>query len=144
MVSTFLNNLSIIETSLLSFELDDLDNAEETRANLFALIKVASKFDEYLDQINSVRFKPTDVFYNKGHHAYKDHFNAAKNKLLIVIKSIRREVNYGALDLVPLSKPETISLPWLWENISVGSFWKVGGIILVTHGFAFGIGVLFS
>lgn len=144
MVSTFLNNLSIIETSLLSFELDDLDDAEETRANLFALIKVTSKFDEYLDQINIVRFKPTNVFYNKGHHAYKDHFNAAKNKLLIVIKSIRREVNYGALDLVPLLKPETISLPWLWENTSVVYLWKIGCTLVATHVFIFGLGVLLN
>jgi len=144
LVSRFLNNLSTIETLLLSFELDDLKNANEAKANLFALIKVTSKFDEYLEQINEVTFKPTNAMYNKGHHTYKDHFNAAKNKLLSVISSIKREVNYGALELVPLAKPETISLPWFWDNISIGALWKIGGVLFITHTFIFGLGTLLN
>tara|TARA_R110001606_G_scaffold393556_1_gene563587 strand:- start:67 stop:501 length:435 start_codon:yes stop_codon:yes gene_type:complete len=144
LITRFLNNLSIIETQLLSFALKDLESAKEARGNLFALIKVTSKFDEYLSQINDVTFQPTNAIYNTGHHAYDDHFNEAKRKLLSVIVSIKREVNFGALESIPLAKPETISIPWFWDNISIGALWKIGGILFLTHAFTFGLGIWFN
>jgi hypothetical protein len=64
----FLYDLTTLENNLNLFTYEDYSKelANDLKRNLFALLKVTKSFDEYLDQINAVNFKPTDFMYNKG------------------------------------------------------------------------------
>jgi hypothetical protein len=128
----FLYDLTTLENNLNLFTYEDYSKelANDLKRNLFALLKVTKSFDEYLDQINAVNFKPTDFMYNKGHRKDREAFGKAKDKLLSVIDIVKQETNFGKLDNVELVKPPTISIPWILNNTSPRIFWWVGAIII--------------
>lgn len=138
----FLNDLTTIENQLNLYTYDDYDEtvSKNIKRNLFALVKVSGSFDEYLSQINDLTFKPTDFLYSEPHHLVREHFNGTKSNLLTIIDMIRRESQFGKLDDIELIKPSTITIPWLWKNLSVNSIlWLLGILAIVaSSSFAFG------
>ncbi|EGQ8107680.1 TPA: hypothetical protein I7259_11445 [Vibrio parahaemolyticus] len=130
----FLNDLTTIENQLNLFTYDTYDKtvSKNIKRNLFALVKVSGSFDEYLPQINQLTFKPTDVLYSEPHHIVREHFDSTKSSLLTIIDMIRRETQFGKLDDIELVKPSTITVPWLWKNLSVKNIlWLLGIVVFV-------------
>lgn len=138
----FLSDLSTIDNQLSLFTYDEYDRdlCREIKKNLFVLVKVSGSFDEYLDQINELTFKPTSIIYSEPHHMVRQHFDGTKERLLDIIDTIKREVSFGKLDDVTLEKPDTITFPWLWKNISARNLvWFSGALLfLATSAFALG------
>lgn len=138
----FLSNISTIENQLNMLTYDEYDRSvgRDIKQNLFALVKVSESFDEYLPQINDLTFKPTDFLYSEPHAIVREHFNGTKKQLLGIIDIIKREVNFGKLDDITLVKPETITFPWLWDNLSVRNVVWLCGILISMIIFSFGLG----
>lgn len=142
----FLSDLAKIENQLNLYTYDEYDESvsNNIKRNLFALVKVSGFFDEYLSQINDSTFKPTDFLYSEPHHLVRQHFNGTKSKLLTIIDMIRRESQFGKLDDIELVKPSTITIPWLWKNLSARSILWLLGILAIVASSSFALGMYVS